>query len=224
MGVKSDLLDHTVRLNAAAFYYNFHNLQVQQQIVGGSGQTNAGAAEYKGIDLDVTVAPTHNLTLYGSVELLDAKYTTFAGALFNEPCTSPTVNASCATSVGGGGAYTVFKSAVGYQIPFADPFTANLNANYRIPTDFGDFSLVGSLAFHDGFYFDVQNSLKQPAYYLVDASIMWTAPSGQYDLKLWTKNLTDLKYYGQIQENANVTDYSAASPRTIGITAGYHWN
>ena len=42
--VKSEFLDHTVRLNIAGFYYNYQQIQVQNIQAGGINTVNAGGA------------------------------------------------------------------------------------------------------------------------------------------------------------------------------------
>src|SRR3546814_3953731 len=63
-GVKATFLDRKVRLNTAAFYYDFQDIQLSA-FVSGQPQTlrNAARAKIYGIDVDLEVAPTSRLRI-----------------------------------------------------------------------------------------------------------------------------------------------------------------
>ena len=88
LGAKMDLFDRHLRLNLAAFYTRYDDLQVSQFLAGSSGATstivNAGKADYKGIEVEATLLPMRGLTLTGSFGYTDAKYKEF---LFRDPFT-----------------------------------------------------------------------------------------------------------------------------------------
>jgi len=224
IGFKSDLLGHTLRLNGSAFYYDFNDLQVQQSIVGTTIQTNAASARYKGIDLDLILAASNRLTLTGSLEVLDAHYRNFLNATFNFPCKGAVGVAACSRNINGGGYYTAAGDASGLDIPYADKFTATGTATYTLPTTMGPFTFAGNVAYHHGFWFDVQNTLRQPSYTLVNGSIEWRPHEDSgFSVRLWGKNLTGAHTYAQQQVNASVATYSAQPPFTFGGTLGYRF-
>lgn len=222
VGFKSEFLDHSLRLNASAFYYHFTDIQVQEALITGTIQLNAASAVYKGVDVDVLYAPTEHLTLQASAEALDPKYTNFPAAVFNYPCTSNTLP-GCAASVGGGGYYTGPGNAAGNTIPYAEKFTATVSANYHVPLQTGALNFVGSVAYHGGFPFDVQNLLPQPAYTLVNGSVRWSSPGDIWGVKIWGENLGNVKYFGQKQVSGVGETYTPNRPRMFGITLDYHW-
>src|SRR5262249_55408498 len=53
-GLKSEFLDHRLRVNLEGFYYKYKNIQVEQILTGVTHITNAAAATIKGIDLDIS--------------------------------------------------------------------------------------------------------------------------------------------------------------------------
>jgi len=220
VGLKTDLFDRHLRFNISGFYYWFDDLQVQQSIAGSTIQTNAASATYRGIDIDMIVRPVRNLTLTGSIEILDATYKRFENATFNFPCTT-SPDPRCANYVNNGGYVTASGDASGLDIPYAEPFTATLGATYVIPSSIGEFTLAGNVSYHDGFYFDVQNTLVQPDYTLVNASLTWRPNDSGFLVRVWGKNLTGAHYYAQQQVNAFAATYSAQAPLTYGVTVGY---
>lgn len=80
-GLKSEMFDRRVRLNLAAFYAKYDDLQVILQTTttaGSSSDTvNAGKSEYKGIEAEATVVPIEGLILNGSIGYTSPKYKQF---------------------------------------------------------------------------------------------------------------------------------------------------
>lgn len=77
-GLKSDLFDRRLRINATAFYTKVEDLQVTQFApvlgVAASITTNAGKAEYKGVEFEVVAIPVEGLELSGSLGYVEPKY------------------------------------------------------------------------------------------------------------------------------------------------------
>jgi len=68
MGIKTRLFDGRLRLNAAAFHYDYKDLQITSTIRTSSGDNssildNIGKATVNGIDLDAAWQPFGGLTL-----------------------------------------------------------------------------------------------------------------------------------------------------------------
>jgi iron complex outermembrane recepter protein len=81
-GFKLQALDNRLRLNVAAFYNKYDDLQVAQFAAptggtsGGNVNVNANA-EYKGFEIEATLVPTDGLTIAGSYGYVDPKYKSF---------------------------------------------------------------------------------------------------------------------------------------------------
>src|SRR5208282_4238976 len=112
VGLKSEWLDHRLRLNLAAFYANYNDIQVQTENVGPAGNyvqtTNAGSGRLYGGEAEVK-ARLGDLTLGANVALLNAKYTEGPG--------------------------------VGTPFDQAPKVTSAANATYKIPFAIGDLDL-----------------------------------------------------------------------------------
>ncbi len=85
-GFKLEGFDNRVRLNVAAFFNKYNNLQVTQFAPpgggGGGGNINVNAnAEYKGFEIEAIVIPVNGLTLSGSFGYVDMKYKRYPRAL-----------------------------------------------------------------------------------------------------------------------------------------------
>jgi iron complex outermembrane receptor protein len=85
VGFKSDFLDRRVRLNLAAFFSKYEDIQLNlNNCTGVLGITmgvpcalpfNGGNAEVKGIELETTLRPVDGLLIDGAVSYLDFDYT-----------------------------------------------------------------------------------------------------------------------------------------------------
>src|SRR5262249_51032338 len=85
LGLKTELADHRLRLNAAAFYYDYQDMQVQKIVTGSPVLINAAAAVMKGLDVDFAWEPNRALSLRGGFELMSGHYTNFQDAPFFSP-------------------------------------------------------------------------------------------------------------------------------------------
>jgi iron complex outermembrane receptor protein len=67
IGLKSQLWNNRVRLNIAAFYQDYKDLQVQSFTNGVLGFSNAGAARIPGFEVEFTAIPVRGLTINGGL-------------------------------------------------------------------------------------------------------------------------------------------------------------
>jgi iron complex outermembrane receptor protein len=74
LGLKVQMLDNRLRANIAAFYENYTDLQVQDNVNGVVFVTNAGSARIPGIEAEITAVPVRGLTLSGNLGYQDFKY------------------------------------------------------------------------------------------------------------------------------------------------------
>jgi len=210
VGLKSDLADGRVRLNAAAYYYDQENVQVMQIQNGIQTVYNADGAEIYGLDADLTALVTDHLTLTGGINYTHARYTDFK-------------NASITVPQAAGGNLLVSGDASGMRLQNVPDWTANLGASYEIPTAVGDFTLFANYYRNDGWPADPDNRVKQEAYTLLDASVAWRSTNKVLTVSLWGKNLTDEFYFQQLGASNFSDNGVQAAPRTYGATFGVHF-
>lgn len=79
LGMKADMADRRVRLNAAAFVAKITDLTLNATVILPNGTAsfpvqNSGDATVRGLELESTIVPTENLTFYANLALLDGKY------------------------------------------------------------------------------------------------------------------------------------------------------
>ncbi|MGH6616649.1 TonB-dependent receptor [Sphingomonas sp.] len=205
VGFKSDLFDRLLRVNAAAFYYKYRNIQVSRFELNNIFIYNGAGAEIYGIDMDLELRPARGLTINGGVSILHDRFTSFPDADRYTP--SPT-----------GGSIRSTVPADGNRLPITPDATLNLNLHYDHETEAGTWSLDAGGYYNSGFFGQPDNVLKQKAYALLDASIGWKTADKRYGVRLWGKNLTDRPVataLGQ-SDTSSIVQYDA--PRTYGIT------
>jgi len=182
LGWKSDLLDNTLRLNAAVFYTEYDNIQLVLKqcelpafLGGGIGPpclkpANVGDAEIKGVEVEASWYISDALLVDLSASTLDFEYQTV------DPLTG--VTASMIT-------------------PYTPEDKWALGAQYTFPTSLGDIMLRADASYMSEVYADPTNSINNriDGYTLVNAVARWTAPDDEWRIELQLLNLTDEVYY-----------------------------
>ncbi len=182
IGFKKDWRD--VRLNVAAFYGRYDDLQVSVYD-GGIGFLvgNAASSISKGIDVDLDWNITRDLTLFTRLEYLDFRYDEFRDANCSTTERLNTGQAICDWS--------------GDRAPFVPEFEGVLGVQHRHRTasnwqidQWLGWSYTGSHSTAS----DNEAQTRQSAYGLLDYRIELTADQGHWSVALLGKNLTDETY------------------------------
>ena len=218
VGFKSELFGRLLRLNVAAYLYDYANLQVGVVQSGTVVTLNAAEARIKGIDVDYTFAPTDRIDISGGVAILDAKYTSFpSGPLF---VPNP-ANCAALTTTGPltGGNTVCVADLKGNRTSRAPKLTFTASATYTLPTDVGDFAFNASWNHNSGYFWEPDNRLRQPRHDLVAASIAWTTSDRKYSLRVYGRNLLNEFYYSYVSESTTRDSYSPEKPRNYGVEA-----
>jgi iron complex outermembrane receptor protein len=222
-GLKSEWLDHRLQLNLSAFHYDVSNLQMAVIKGGGTQLLNAASATVNGGEVSASVIPIENLTLTGGLSFLYGSYGSFKNApdYFPPNAYFPGSNYAQACPQVPNKVYTC--NASGLDMIRAPHFSSNFGADYVVPSSFGDFDLNANWAYTESYYEFPDESMSQPATNIVNASITWTNPTGMFDVRLWSNNLTGDKYYSFGSESVGYgQEFSPAAPRTYGITLTAH--
>ena len=207
-GFKSELFDQTLRLNGAAFYYDYTNIQMVKLTANNQIQEyNGPPATAYGADIDAEARVTHELTLNLGASYIHDRFT----------ADTPTVQWNVPNPPFPGGSDSFFASADGHRLPHTPDWTANLGATYVLPTSIGEWTLAGNYFRSSGWYGEPDNQLRQPAYNLVNASLYWHLWNTPYAIGLWGRNLGNELVYTGIAGNAVTSLAQYAPPRTYGV-------
>ena len=81
LGLKSQFWGNRLRLNIAAYYQDYKDLQVQSFNNGVLGFTNAGSAKIPGVEVEFTALPLPGLTINGGFGYSDFKFKNYIQSL-----------------------------------------------------------------------------------------------------------------------------------------------
>ena len=202
-GIKADLLSRRLRVNAAAFYYDYKNIQLPRIDVPPGGQlpivflSNAATSTVKGFEIEGFGILSDNLRVEYGYSYLDAK--------FNKYVFNSTLDFS------------------GNRLPRAPKHTVNLTGVVTVPLTSAQLEFRGSMNHVSKFSFEPDNATRdvgtnERARTLFDASIGVSLDSG-LALTLWGRNLSDRGYRSS---TLNISGFRLdnvwAQRRTIGVT------
>ncbi|HTO41828.1 MAG TPA: TonB-dependent receptor [Rhizomicrobium sp.] len=224
IGAKTDWLDNRLRLNGAAFWNNYSDLQVGLFLdMPGAPQVLANGANERarGFEVELSAIPVDDLTLTASLGYLDARYTEFntnLGNLNYKPivCNKVVVDRA--------------KAGPCYLIPVRAPMWTmryQVDYNFRLPNDMGLITPSLALGIESTHSTDTNNSIMgmQSTYAMVDGSVTYTDPTGHYTVSLWAKNITDKVHLLSAVPSSNYfTQLYFAEPRTFGINLSIHFD
>lgn len=224
VGIKSELLDNTLRLNAAAYFYDVEDLQFQ--ILQGTTTTtvNAAQAEIKGFEFDLTWMPVRELSLMLGASYVDGEYTDFSNALSNTPCVVGTCTPGSPNfGIRGNEPVEAVIDASGNPIGGTPEWTFSGAATYIKETIRGEWSLALRATYNDGYPWEPDGRLRQDNYTIVNASAGWRSPSKAWAVRLNAKNLLDEFYSVSTRSTTVVGDFHApGEPLTYFVTVEYH--
>lgn len=227
-----------VRFDAAAFYYDYKQLNVSLSVPNpfctNPAQcsittlfANAPKATIYGADGQVTFTPVDNLNIRVGAAWLHARYGDF-----------PTANG---TGVNAANTLNVSPQQQDWsdqQMARAPNFTANVGVDYTIEDVFkGKLLLSGNYNYTDSYVVnnaslfgplfppsaDLQR-FRQGAYSLVSLQMTWTDPSDHYWVTGFVNNLFDKSYRMISSGSTSAGDYSVpGEPQVYGVKVGYRF-
>lgn len=199
-GVKADLLNKTLGINTAFFYYDYRGMQVfavpVDALIPVPRLTNAEKATVLGMDASMVWQPAEGLEINTDIGWLDhqVKDPRFNG--FDLP-NAPKLN---------------FSNRIRYQYRLTDrlTLTSMLSAYYQAET-----------------FKSVENTplLKSDSYWLVDSSVSLQMEK-RWEAALWVKNLADKVYVAEAydQSGQGIYIFNYGAPRTFGVSLKYHFD
>jgi iron complex outermembrane receptor protein len=207
VGVKSTLYDGRAQVNAAAFYYDYQDLQVNYLLFTSFTTDNAAEATIQGLELEATLLATDQLTFFVSGNLLDAEFDEYLFTV--DP---PIVDLS------------------GEKMNRAPESSFNVGAQYDWPLgDAGTLSARADYYWQDEMYLRVQNIPRHRAssYDTVGARLVWTDASERWVVEAFGDNLTDednlrgITVSDGLSTGTPNTFESYHPPRTYGVRVGH---
>jgi iron complex outermembrane recepter protein len=206
IGLKSRQLNGRLSLNAALFYENYTNLQINQLFPIGNVTVNAGRAAIKGIETEAQWRITSADRLDTSFNYLSARYTNYLNV--PDPLTG-----------------AIYPSLDGHYLPKAPELSTRLRYGHS-------FTLPNSwtLTPAANFYYQTFSYLREfnlpidrvPAYTRTGLLLSYRDPSDQWLVEAFVNNLEDraIRNLGFTISNY-YSSYDA--PRTFGVRVSYRF-
>jgi iron complex outermembrane recepter protein len=208
IGAKTEWLDHHLMANTSLYYIDWSNIQISDFTDNSDALTyiaNAGKARVYGAEFELDARPTRDLTLGGSLALVEAQLTE------DQPATNPQ-----------------YAAHAGDLFPNVPQVSGSLFAEYHFPVAAGlqgfarvDHSYTG----RQGTQFSPTNPIYNviPAYNLLGLRLGVRADL--WEAALYGRNLLNAYASNIIEEAANLTPRAVVpmQPRTIGVEVRYHF-
>lgn len=226
-GLKTQLFDRKVGLNAAVFYYDYKDKQIRGRLIDtpnifGPLETlvNVPKSRIYGAEFDLTLRPIDGLVINGAVTYLNSKVLKGASSPRN---------------------YNILgevDSSVGDPLPFTPEFSGVVNVDYRMKMD-GGTPFIGftvsarsssdaALGGHRLQYPASPTTVVRPGitypfaidgYATVDGRLGYESEHGWHVL-LWAKNIFNKYYWTNVLSASDSAARLAGMPATYGVTVG----
>lgn len=208
VGVKSEMLNKRLRLNAAGFYYDYSDFQ-GLTLDSFSGITittgNIAKVELYGAEVELQARPTDALQVYAGIGYTHQRI----------------------SDVKAGAQITIRSDT---RLVNAPDWTVSVGFDYTIPLQqFGTLELHGDYSFKSGVEFFLPNypDEHQPAYDVVNARLTWRPASAPWEVQFFVNNIGDERYR-LFAENGSALGIPATTaiysrPREWGLRGKYRF-
>ncbi len=216
VGVKTQLLENRLQINAALFYNDYEDRQFLVNRPSGAADTalalvvaNAADSTLRGGELEFTMIAGEGLTISGGLSYIDPKYKKFESV---NPDTGELEDLS--------------------DRPYSNmpDWTANLLAQYAHDLDNGgslnfraDMAYKGEIFFTDDEASASFDRLNASAYTLYNAGVSYTSPNEKWELGVFGRNLSDKREIrgGFGVDAFGTTTVSFTEPRRFFVSLKY---
>ena len=209
VGIKSDLLDKRLRINAAVYYMELDDFQANNFVGNTFVLQNAGAIETQGFELDLMALPASWLSINAGIAHVDAEYADFQTSICAqtpfgmEPDADqpgfPNICDVTGNQVGGIPEWSAYGSFRTERMIDGDTLYAQFDVNWRDEMPSGIDS--------SGDPNHVSDSLT-----LANLRIGYRFGDERYNISLWCTNCADESYYAA----------SYNSPFRVGSITAFH--
>ncbi len=200
-GIKTSWLKNRLEVNAAVFYIDWSDLQLDTPTATPAQFfiENAGKAYSKGFELEAIAHPIDNLDLFAGIGFVHAKF--------------------------GGGSRNQGASISNNDLPYAPETTWNVGGQYTIKINKELSTYLRAEVFGTGQYFyDASNGASQDSYVLTNFRI--GVAGKNWRLEGWMRNAFNEKYVPlafpyQLASSGYIGE--AGAPQTWGFTLGFSY-
>ena len=210
LGGHFSCMDGAVRGDFALFYIDVRDQQITVFPEGqttGRMMTNAGRTRSLGAEAALQVSPWRQLDINLAYGYTDARFVKYETTVKDDAGTPVRIS---------------YKDN---RIPYAPQHTFSARAVWTLPTGvawLGDLVLQAGVRGTGRIWWNEANSLSQPFYALLDASVR--LEHARYSIGLWGRNLAGTSYDVFYFKSVGNEFVQCGRPRTLGITLNIHIN
>jgi iron complex outermembrane receptor protein len=232
IGAKATLLERTLQVNAALFYYDYTDKQIRGRIIDPLGifgaletDINVPKSRIEGAELQILYQPIPGLVFGSAVTYLESKVTS------NFENYDPLANVINFNGLKF--PYTPSVSAVSnlhYEKPVGDNLVAFVDGGYNYQSSTTTaFAIPGIVATTPSNPRNQPgatvpgNIFTLPGRGLVDGSVGFSSPTHNWRASLWIRNALDKYYLTNVIRGADTIYGYAGMPRTYGIAASFRF-
>ena len=207
-GIKLTLVERTLQLNSAVFYYDDRDKQllgsIQNPIFGTlPGSVAIPKSEVRGWEADLTWQPTDGLHLTAAVNWVDSE-----------------IESDPPLPIDPYGTLTTF---IGERFPYTPEWQATTGGEYEFTVGTMRWSLGAGLNYRSDSYsnFGENAMFLLGERVLVDVRVGLVGPAGNWRVQLYGRNVTDERYFTQTSRLTDTVVSYTGMPRTYGIQFWY---
>ncbi len=211
IGMKADFFDQRVRVNTAAFFYDYQDLQIQDVESNNTIVRNAANAETWGLEIEAVGVITSALQIDFAVTLLNSEFKDIALIDPKQP------------GLG-------LQDLEGNNMPRAPEYKFVLGIQYEIDLgDSGSLMLRGDYSKQDKVYFSAFNldQLGQDGYDWLKARASYKTNDEHWEIAAFADNITNEVVVTNATFNGDIIDSTVvgnlAPPRTYGLEVLYRY-
>ncbi|WP_324071907.1 TonB-dependent receptor [Sphingopyxis sp.] len=216
LGIKSQWFDKAVTFNVAGYWTEISDYQtaITEQVPNTINVrqyiANIPGVRSRGVEGDLSFAPSERASFYASVAYADTTYSDYP----NAPQAPERLNVSG------------IQDLTGAQLPGVPKFTYTLGGDVSAPLgNLGgrDLSIYAHADYSHRSTFNTSSSdslyADVPAYGIANARLGFKTDDGLFDLSLWARNLFDEDYFQTLSPGVTgIVTALIGEPRTIGAT------
>ncbi|MHA6768833.1 TonB-dependent receptor [Sphingobium ummariense] len=217
-GIKSQFLDRMLTVNLAGYWTQVSDYQTaitEQTSLGSLVQyiSNIPKVRSRGLEGDVSYAPSKWVGLTASASYTDATYRSYTNAP-QAPERSAALNPT--------------QDLTGRQLPGVPKFTYTLGADVAQPVGGGVVEIYGHADYSHRTTFNTSSSNSRyaqvPGYGLLNVRAGIRDADDRWDLSIWARNLADEDYFQALSAGSfGLVTGTIGDPRTVGATFKTRW-
>lgn len=209
--------DRRLSFDAAAFYYDYKNLQVSLFKDATAQIVNAASSEIYGLEGQLRYEVSNGFELNAGASWTHARYKRFENAPIYRRCPAVDQPAPCTPGL----FYIEGVDLRNVTMQRTPEFTGNIGARYATEMAGGELALSGSLYYTSAFFHGPSGvQFREGGYEVLSLRAQWADPSDRYMVALWGDNVTNNRYHTSVQYSNFGIGSTWSKPATYGIELG----